>query len=77
MHFEILFIVAAAVVVIGDEIIVEARNDLADRMQAIVKESMEEAFERIVQRSRLLWHTRLPIRGKPETCTLKAIIRTP
>ena len=31
-----------------DEIIVEAREDIADQVQAIVKESMEEASERIV-----------------------------
>jgi hypothetical protein len=77
MHFEILFIVPAAVVCIGDEIIVEARYDIADRVPATVKESMEEALMRIVRRSRLWWHTRLPICGKPETCTFKAITRTP
>jgi DNA polymerase I-like protein with 3'-5' exonuclease and polymerase domains len=32
----------------NDEIIVEAREDIADQVQAIVKESMEEALERIV-----------------------------
>jgi DNA polymerase I-like protein with 3'-5' exonuclease and polymerase domains len=31
-----------------DEIIVEARNDIADQVQAIVKESMEAALERII-----------------------------
>jgi DNA polymerase-1 len=31
-----------------DEIIVEAREDLADQVQAIVKESMEEAFKKII-----------------------------
>jgi DNA polymerase I-like protein with 3'-5' exonuclease and polymerase domains len=32
----------------NDEIIVEARDDIADQVQAIVKESMEEALERII-----------------------------
>ena len=36
-----------------DEIIIEAREDIADQVQAIVKESMEEASERIVPESRL------------------------
>jgi DNA polymerase I-like protein with 3'-5' exonuclease and polymerase domains len=31
-----------------DEIIVEARDGIADQVQAIVNESMEEALERIV-----------------------------
>lgn len=31
-----------------DEIIIEARDDIADEVQAIVAESMEEAFERIL-----------------------------
>jgi len=31
-----------------DEMIVEAREDKADQVQAIVEESMEEALERIV-----------------------------
>jgi len=31
-----------------DEIIVEARDDIADQVQAIVKESMEDAFEKII-----------------------------
>ena len=32
-----------------DEIIVEARDAIADQVQAIVKESMEEALERIIR----------------------------
>ena len=31
-----------------DEIIVETRDDIADQVRVIVKESMEEALERIV-----------------------------
>ena len=31
-----------------DEIIVEARDDIADEVQAIVKESMQEAFKKII-----------------------------
>jgi DNA polymerase I-like protein with 3'-5' exonuclease and polymerase domains len=31
-----------------DEIIVEARADIADQVQTIVKESMEEAFKKII-----------------------------
>jgi DNA polymerase I len=31
-----------------DEIIVEARADIADQVQSIVKESMEEAFKQII-----------------------------
>ena len=31
-----------------DEIIVEARYDVADQVQAVVKESMEEAFRPII-----------------------------
>ena len=38
-----------------DEIIVEARDDIADQVQSIVKESMEEAFK---QRS-----MSIPIKG--------------
>ena len=37
-----------------DEIIVEARDGIEDQVEAIVKESMEEAFQGITQRS-LLW----------------------
>ena len=31
-----------------DEIIVEARDDIANKVKAIVSESMEEAFEKII-----------------------------
>ena len=31
-----------------DEIIVEARDGIEDQVQAIVKQSMEEAFEKII-----------------------------
>jgi len=31
-----------------DEIIVEARDDIADQVQEIVRDSMEEAFKRII-----------------------------
>jgi DNA polymerase I-like protein with 3'-5' exonuclease and polymerase domains len=31
-----------------DEIIVEARDDIADQVQAIVEDSMEEAFTKII-----------------------------
>jgi len=31
-----------------DEIVVEARDDIEDQVQAIVKESMEEAFKKII-----------------------------
>ena len=31
-----------------DEIIVEARDDIADQVRQIVKESMEEAFKRLI-----------------------------
>jgi DNA polymerase I len=31
-----------------DEIIVEAREDIEDQMKAIVEESMEETFKRII-----------------------------
>jgi DNA polymerase I-like protein with 3'-5' exonuclease and polymerase domains len=31
-----------------DEIIVDARDDIADQVQVIVKESMEKAFKKII-----------------------------
>jgi DNA polymerase I-like protein with 3'-5' exonuclease and polymerase domains len=37
-----------AVIPQHDEIIVEAREDVADQVQAIVKESMEEALKKII-----------------------------
>jgi DNA polymerase I-like protein with 3'-5' exonuclease and polymerase domains len=42
-----------------DEIIVEAREDVADQVQAIVKESMEEALERIIPEVPFVAETRV------------------
>jgi len=46
-----------------DDIIIEAGEDTADRMQAILEESVEEAFKRNNQSSRLLLNPRLQICG--------------
>jgi DNA polymerase I-like protein with 3'-5' exonuclease and polymerase domains len=42
-----------------DEIIVEVREDVADQVQAIVEESMEEALERIVPEVPFVAETRV------------------
>jgi DNA polymerase I-like protein with 3'-5' exonuclease and polymerase domains len=42
-----------------DEIIVEVRKDLADMVQAIVKESMEEALEQIISEVPFVAETRV------------------
>lgn len=39
---------ARSVNTLHDEIIIEARNGIQDQVQAIVKESMEEALNRII-----------------------------
>jgi DNA polymerase I-like protein with 3'-5' exonuclease and polymerase domains len=35
-------------ILLHDEIIIEARDAIADQVQVIVKESMEEAFKKII-----------------------------
>ena len=48
-----------------DEIIVEAKDDIADRVQTIVKESMVEAFEKIIPEVQFVAEIRVANSWKP------------